>query len=115
MKLDILGHSELKNIVEEKGKMEKFLLEEKKKNQENYVIECSEEDTKERSYKIKNLLKELPTYEVLYKREVNEITSETCPRCNIDIDWFHVWKCERNEATIEEILYESILNVNTRR
>lgn len=85
-------------------------------NRNKFIFwQCSEEDTKERSYKIKNLLKELPTYEVLYKREVNEITSETCPRCNIDIDWFHVWKCERNEATIEEILYESILNVNTRR
>ncbi|PKY55189.1 hypothetical protein RhiirA4_474502 [Rhizophagus irregularis] len=102
MKLDILGYSELKNIVKEKEKMEQFLLEVKKKNQENYIIEiideglksnefnlywknewfkrmanrnkftfwqCSEEYTKERSYKIKNLLKELPTYEVLYKRE----------------------------------------------
>lgn len=50
-------------------------------NRNKFIFwQCSEEDTKERSYKIKNLLKELPTYEVLYKREVNEITSETCPR-----------------------------------
>lgn len=54
-------------------------------------------------------MKELPTYEVLYKREVNEIINETCPRCNNEIeDWFHIWKCKRNEATIEEILYETI-------
>ncbi|PKY32153.1 hypothetical protein RhiirB3_450143 [Rhizophagus irregularis] len=89
MKLDILGHSELENILEEKREMGKFLF---------------EEDTKKRSYKIKNLLKELPTYEVLYKRNKRN-NNETCPRCNNEIeDWFHIWKCERNEATIEEIL-----------
>ncbi|PKY59288.1 hypothetical protein RhiirA4_481891 [Rhizophagus irregularis] len=62
-----------------------------------------------RSYKIKNFLKELPTYGVLYQREVNEIVDAVCPRCNNEIeDWYHVWKCERNEVELEEILYEAI-------
>lgn len=52
MKLDILGHSELKNIVEEKGKMEKFLLEEKKKNQENYVIEVIDKGLKSNEFNL---------------------------------------------------------------
>ncbi|RGB30835.1 hypothetical protein C1646_764850 [Rhizophagus diaphanus] len=71
--------------------------------------QCNDEDTKERSYKIKIFLKELPTYGVLYQREVNAIANEMCPRCNNEIkDWYHVWKCERNEVSLEEILYETI-------
>ncbi|POG77725.1 uncharacterized protein OCT59_007051 [Rhizophagus irregularis] len=32
-----------------------------------------------------------------------------CPRCNSEVeDWYHIWKCERNEVNIDEILYEAI-------
>ncbi|PKC04192.1 hypothetical protein RhiirA5_422608 [Rhizophagus irregularis] len=48
-----------------------------------------------RSYKIKIVLKELPTYGVLYQRKVNEIVDAVCPRCNNEIDWYHVWKMNR--------------------
>ncbi|PKY33552.1 hypothetical protein RhiirB3_394891 [Rhizophagus irregularis] len=74
--------------------------------------QCSLKDTKERSYRIKNLLKELPTYETLYKRNVNCIDAET---------WDHIWCCEDNEATLDEIVRESIhkyeeyLNKNDRK
>ncbi|GET67182.1 hypothetical protein GLOIN_2v1774336 [Rhizophagus irregularis DAOM 181602=DAOM 197198] len=80
-------------LLQRKNKQEIFLG---KDNFETYGVEVIEEALKanefnfdEDSYKIKNLLKELPTYGVLYKREVNEI-------------------CERNEANLEEILYEAI-------
>jgi hypothetical protein len=51
-----------------------------------------EKDTRDRSYCIKNLLKDLPTYDVLYKRNVNSITSECCRRCekNEKETWEHI-------------------------
>ncbi|RGB35188.1 hypothetical protein C1646_759641 [Rhizophagus diaphanus] len=71
--------------------------------------QCNAEDTRDRSYRIKNLLKELPTYDILYKRRVNCINEEKCKRCNKDIEtWEHMWICEDNTATINEIIYESI-------
>ncbi|GBC32721.2 hypothetical protein RIR_jg12115.t1 [Rhizophagus irregularis DAOM 181602=DAOM 197198] len=40
---------------------------------------------------------------------VNEIINDMCPRCNSEVeDWYHIWKCERNEVNIDEILYEAI-------
>ncbi|GET57754.1 hypothetical protein GLOIN_2v1771092 [Rhizophagus irregularis DAOM 181602=DAOM 197198] len=51
--------------------------------------QCSNKDTKERSYRIKNLLKEQPTYKILYKRNTNKIENEICIRCgkNEEEDW----------------------------
>ncbi|PKY52216.1 hypothetical protein RhiirA4_469716 [Rhizophagus irregularis] len=83
MKLDILGHSELENILEEKREMGKFLFVVKKIQRRGHI----------------NLLKELPTYEVLYKREVNEIINETCPRCNNEIEgWVHIWNAKEMKS-----------------
>lgn len=64
----------------------------------------------ERTYKIKNLLKELLTYSVLYKRDVNKIESNQCIRCKNGIeDWEHLYKCESNELTIREVLERSLI------
>ncbi|PKK63251.1 hypothetical protein RhiirC2_789169 [Rhizophagus irregularis] len=64
-----------------------------------------------RSYKIKNFLKDLPTYEVLYKRDVNKIETDQCIRCKNGVeDWDHLWICETNELTIKEVLELSISN-----
>ncbi|PKY61785.1 hypothetical protein RhiirA4_487262 [Rhizophagus irregularis] len=72
--------------------------------------QCSSEDTKERSYRIKNLLKDLPTYETLYKREIDAIENSMCIRCgkNEEETWDHVWICNDNEANLDEIVRESI-------
>ncbi|PKY60175.1 hypothetical protein RhiirA4_430933 [Rhizophagus irregularis] len=72
--------------------------------------QCSSIDTKERSYRIKNLLKDIPTYDTLYKRDVNVLENNTCIRCdtNEEETWDHVWICNDNEATLDEILRESI-------
>jgi triosephosphate isomerase len=43
LKLDILGHSELENIKEEKGKIRKFLELMKKENFETYEIDVIDE------------------------------------------------------------------------
>jgi hypothetical protein len=55
-------------------------------------------------------LKELPTYDTLYRRNTEGITDEMCKRCNKNLleDWEHVWKCEMNEADIDTIIKESI-------
>ncbi|PKY53047.1 hypothetical protein RhiirA4_471056 [Rhizophagus irregularis] len=67
--------------------------------------QCNDKDTKERSYRIKNLLKEQPTYNVLYKRNTNKIENDWCKRCGKEAkeDWEHIWLCEDNEFTINEI------------
>ncbi|PKY33814.1 hypothetical protein RhiirB3_453042, partial [Rhizophagus irregularis] len=72
--------------------------------------QCSIEDTRERSYRIKNLLKELPTYEILFKRDVNCIEDNLCMRCGKKESetWDHMWICEDNEATLDKIARESI-------
>ncbi|GBC34182.2 hypothetical protein GLOIN_2v1777478 [Rhizophagus irregularis DAOM 181602=DAOM 197198] len=71
--------------------------------------EIEKDDVWERSYKIKNFLKDLPTYEVLYKRDVNKIETDQCIRCKNGVeDWDHLWICETNELTIKEVLELSI-------
>lgn len=62
-------------------------------NRNNFSFyECNLKDSKDRLYKIRNLIKELPTYSVLNKRGVNEITEDLCPRCRkFNEDWEHVW------------------------
>ncbi|RGB38428.1 hypothetical protein C1646_665382 [Rhizophagus diaphanus] len=57
--------------------------------------ETDNEDVWEHSYKIKNFLKDLPTYEVLFKRDVNKIETDQCIS-------------EKNESTIKEVLERSI-------
>jgi len=61
---------------------------------------------------LKNLLKDLPTYETLFKRKTNLINDDKCKRCkkNQIETWEHVWLCEDNESSIEEIVQESIYN-----
>ncbi|CAB4427955.1 unnamed protein product [Rhizophagus irregularis] len=69
----------------------------------------NESDTKDRSYKIKNLIKELPTYAILMKRKVNGITTDICPRCNDFSEvWEHIWICETNEIEIDSLIKKSI-------
>ncbi|PKY51335.1 hypothetical protein RhiirA4_468305 [Rhizophagus irregularis] len=72
--------------------------------------QCNEKDTRERSYRIKNLCKELPTYEILFRRDVNKIDNPFCRRCDKKEEetWEHMWICEDNEFKIEEIAQESI-------
>ncbi|PKK62265.1 hypothetical protein RhiirC2_717830 [Rhizophagus irregularis] len=72
--------------------------------------EIEKEDVWERSYKIKNFLKELPTYEILYnKRDVNMIETDQCIRCKNGVEnWDHLWICEKNELTIKEVIERSI-------
>ncbi|UZO09602.1 uncharacterized protein OCT59_029819 [Rhizophagus irregularis] len=73
--------------------------------------EIEKDDVWERSYKIKNFLKDLPMYEVLYKRDVNKIETDQCIRCKNGVeDWDHLWICEINELTIKEVLKLSISN-----
>jgi hypothetical protein len=80
-------------------------------NRINFSLrQCSNKDTRERSYRIKNLLKEQPTYETLYKRNTNKIENSRCIGCdkNEIESWKHIWICEDNEFTIDEIIQESI-------
>ncbi|PKK62315.1 hypothetical protein RhiirC2_790546 [Rhizophagus irregularis] len=71
-------------------------------------------DTKDRAYKIKNLIKELPTYEVLKRRNVEDIEEALCPRCNeTNEDWKHIWICEKNEKNLNVILEESVIKYRT--
>ncbi|EXX75023.1 hypothetical protein RhiirA1_464808 [Rhizophagus irregularis] len=74
--------------------------------------QCSQKDTRDRSYRIKNLLKELPTYDTLLKRNTNKIENDICKRYMNDKveDWEHIWICEVNKSTIDEIAQESIYN-----
>jgi len=67
-------------------------------------------DTRERAYKIKNLLKELPTYAILYKRGVNGIESAICPRCKKEEEnWKHIWTCENNKMTVREAIENALI------
>jgi hypothetical protein len=67
------------------------------------------DDTWERAYKIKNFIKELPTYSVLFERSVNGIESALCLRCEkVEEDWEHVWKCEANPYTVNEVIVGAI-------
>lgn len=71
--------------------------------------QCGSKDTIERSYRIKNLLKEQPTYKTLYRRNTNKIDTDRCIRCGkkeIE-DWEHIWLCEDNEFSIDDVIRES--------
>ncbi|PKC56954.1 hypothetical protein RhiirA1_473237 [Rhizophagus irregularis] len=72
--------------------------------------QCGNKNTYKRSYRIKNLLKEQPTYEILLQRNTNQIEDNKCIRCNENEieSWEHIWICKDNESNLNEILYESI-------
>src|SRR6266536_96956 len=71
----------------------------------------SGKDEREKAYKIKNLIKELPTYAVLWKRNTNGIESKTCIRCKKgEEDWNHVWTCTNNRRTIRDTIEDEIIN-----
>lgn len=71
--------------------------------------QCGSKDSQDRAYKIKNLLKELPTYQTLYERNTNQIEASTCIRYDKeDEDWYHVWTCEDNERGIREIIKTAV-------
>jgi hypothetical protein len=82
----------------------------KKGEKDNYFY-TSGKDNMFRSYKIKNLIKELPTYEILYERNIKGIKYPYCVRCYNNItqtyeveNWDHIWCCCENETTEIEII-----------
>ncbi|CAB4434595.1 unnamed protein product [Rhizophagus irregularis] len=69
------------------------------------------EDAATRCFRVKNFLKILPTYEVLWMRKVWGIPSKKCPRCAIEEEtWDHLWICNKNRAgdTESEIFKASL-------
>ncbi|PKC55508.1 hypothetical protein RhiirA1_475479 [Rhizophagus irregularis] len=64
-------------------------------------------------FRVKNYLKILPTYKVLWNRKVWGISSNKCPRCSIETEtWEHIWICGKNDVnnTEYEIFVEEVLN-----
>ncbi|RGB27010.1 hypothetical protein C1646_820040 [Rhizophagus diaphanus] len=88
-KLDIL---DIRKYIRRKGKNGKFLLEMKKSNLETYEIEVKDEGLTINEFnlywKYDLISGELRGWhkKLLYKREVNEIINETCPRFNNEIE-----------------------------
>uniref|UniRef100_U9TH02 Uncharacterized protein n=1 Tax=Rhizophagus irregularis (strain DAOM 181602 / DAOM 197198 / MUCL 43194) TaxID=747089 RepID=U9TH02_RHIID len=69
------------------------------------------EDAGIRTWRIKNFLKILPTYETLWKRGVCGITNSKCPRCSIeDETWEHIWTCDSNNFMTEINIFNSSIN-----
>uniref|UniRef100_U9TGH3 Uncharacterized protein n=1 Tax=Rhizophagus irregularis (strain DAOM 181602 / DAOM 197198 / MUCL 43194) TaxID=747089 RepID=U9TGH3_RHIID len=59
-------------------------------------------DASIRSFRVKNFLKILPTYEILYERKVWGIQNTKCPRCIVEIEtWEHIWSCGNNGSYTE--------------
>jgi tRNA U34 2-thiouridine synthase MnmA/TrmU len=56
-------------------------------------------DTQTRAFRIKNFIRSLPTYDVLYQRRVYGVSSNKCVRCNDEVEtWDHLWKCTENKC-----------------
>jgi hypothetical protein len=54
-------------------------------------------------------LKELPTYELLYKCDINRINEELYPRCEkLNEDWEHIWICEANEMKVSTLVKNAV-------
>ncbi|GBC23765.2 hypothetical protein GLOIN_2v1780023 [Rhizophagus irregularis DAOM 181602=DAOM 197198] len=75
-------------------------------------------DNEIRAYKINNFIKELPTYEILFKRGNNAIITEACIRCynrtnnhNVPANWDHMWECTSNEYTEEKIMFNALMEL----
>ncbi|CAB4414260.1 unnamed protein product [Rhizophagus irregularis] len=65
----------------------------------------SKEDAAIRSFRVKNFLKILPTYEILWTRKVWGIPNVKCPRCLIEEEkWEHIWICSKNSQDASEYL-----------
>lgn len=60
-------------------------------------------DASIRSFRVKNFLKILPTYKILYRRKTWGIKNDKCPRCILEIEyWDHIWSCEKNGPNNKE-------------
>ncbi|RGB27448.1 hypothetical protein C1646_769094 [Rhizophagus diaphanus] len=77
--------------------------------------QSNQQDMRDRLYCIKNLLKELPSYDTLFKRGTNKIENDICKRCdrNEVEKWGHIWLCEANATSIDKVLQESIYKFET--
>jgi ribonuclease HI len=74
--------------------------------------ENKEENMEKVSYKIKNMLGILPTYNVLKKREQEVYENNYCPRCKrAKENWNHVWICVDNKKSIFQIMEEEISKI----
>ncbi|PKY33618.1 hypothetical protein RhiirB3_452668 [Rhizophagus irregularis] len=70
----------------------------------------SGDDNALRSYKIKNLLKILPTYTILFERNCGHILTDVCLRCESEVeDWEHIWICDDNDKSEYEILLDTFI------
>ncbi|GBC28562.2 hypothetical protein GLOIN_2v1805149 [Rhizophagus irregularis DAOM 181602=DAOM 197198] len=68
------------------------------------------DDNALRSYKIKNLLKILPTYTILFERNCGHILTDVCLRCESEVeDWEHIWICDDNDKSEYEILLDTLI------
>ncbi|RIA98306.1 hypothetical protein C1645_731762 [Glomus cerebriforme] len=75
---------------------------------EELNLETTTKNMKRRSYRVKNFLEELPTLEMINKRNNNE-EDNTCMRCKMDNEnWNHIWECENNTITLYDIVQENI-------
>ncbi|RIA89662.1 hypothetical protein C1645_824547 [Glomus cerebriforme] len=76
-------------------------------------LETSTKTSKVRSYRIKNLLEELPTLEIINRRN-EEKNNNRCMRCKIESEsWSHIWECDMNKHTLYDIVNEQI-SINIR-
>ncbi|GET61715.1 hypothetical protein GLOIN_2v1780353 [Rhizophagus irregularis DAOM 181602=DAOM 197198] len=68
----------------------------------------SGDDNALRSYKIKNLLKILPTYAVLFERNCGHILTDICIRCELVVeDWEHTLCSSKQERQLLEEIWEN--------
>ncbi|RIA83998.1 hypothetical protein C1645_832936 [Glomus cerebriforme] len=82
----------------------------------NYILNKEEggneltstKDSSTRTYNIKNIIKKLPTYQEMERRN-NEIYNDKCPRCRLETEtWTHVWQCDKNESKIQDLIMEEM-------
>ncbi|PKK59994.1 hypothetical protein RhiirC2_793996 [Rhizophagus irregularis] len=72
----------------------------------------SNEDNSLRSYKIKNFLKILPTYNLLYERNSAHVIIDLCPRCEKEPEtWEHIWICENNDTTEYDVFIKLMIEI----
>ncbi|CAB5382417.1 unnamed protein product [Rhizophagus irregularis] len=66
----------------------------------------SGDDNALRSYKIKNLLKILPTYTILFERNCGHILTDVESEVE---DWEHIWIYDDNDKSEYEILLDTLI------